>query len=150
MTADAVSFSRLERQFRWNSVQFWKTTSTRLVNTSPIITALPVLCSRLEKRSEGHALNGVHQPDLMKKIDILFGRSNTLIAFIHLFSKPTNMGFDFTWITAHVCCRVGVPLSRNTVTNLGLLVLVGCLTSHQHACVSQGRICSDSLYVLPH
>ena len=30
-------------------------------------------------------------------------------------------------------------------------VLVGCITSHQHACVSQGPICSDNFtYVLPH
>ena len=28
--------------------------------------------------------------------------------------------------------------------------LVGCLTSQQHASISQGRICSDNLYVLPH
>ena len=30
------------------------------------------------------------------------------------------------------------------------LPFVGCLTPQQHASVSQGRICSDKLYVLPH
>ena len=29
-------------------------------------------------------------------------------------------------------------------------LFVGCLTSQQHASVSQGRICSDKIYVLPH
>ena len=29
-------------------------------------------------------------------------------------------------------------------------LLVGCLTSQQQASVSQGRICSDNFYVLPH
>ena len=31
-----------------------------------------------------------------------------------------------------------------------LLLFVGCLTSQEHASVSQGRICSDKFYVLPH
>ena len=31
-----------------------------------------------------------------------------------------------------------------------VLLFVGCLTSQQHASVSQGRICSDKFYVLPH
>ena len=30
------------------------------------------------------------------------------------------------------------------------MLLVGCLTSQQHASVSQGRICSDKFHVLPH
>ena len=38
----------------------------------------------------------------------------------------------------------------NRKKNVELLLLVGCLTSRQHARVSQGRICSDKLYVLPH
>ena len=29
-------------------------------------------------------------------------------------------------------------------------LLVGCLKSQQHASVSQGRICTDNFYVLPH
>ena len=31
----------------------------------------------------------------------------------------------------------------------GGCVLLGCLTSQQYTSVSQGRICSDNLYVLP-
>ena len=30
------------------------------------------------------------------------------------------------------------------------LLFVGCLTSQRHASVSQGRICSDNFFVLPH
>ena len=31
-----------------------------------------------------------------------------------------------------------------------IVVVVDCLTSQQHASVSQGRTCSDKLYVSPH
>ena len=39
---------------------------------------------------------------------------------------------NFIWLQ-NVCC-----------------LLVGCLTSQQHASVSQGRICTGQFYVLPH
>ena len=42
------------------------------------------------------------------------------------------------------CCR-GVKQTRSKLsTSLESRLLVGCLTSQQHARVSQGRICSDS------
>ena len=38
---------------------------------------------------------------------------------------------------------IGIRVLRRSPQVLEILVLVGCLTSHQHASVSQGRICSD-------
>ena len=42
-------------------------------------------------------------------------------------------------------CRYLRPSCRDCSRTLGVCLLVGCLTSQQHASVSQGRICSDNL-----
>ena len=41
----------------------------------------------------------------------------------------------------HLCLAYGEDV---TATTRGFVLLVGCLTSKQHASVSQGRICSDN------
>ena len=40
---------------------------------------------------------------------------------------------------------LGVMESRESILGQEQLLLVGCLTSQQHASVSQGRICTDNL-----
>ena len=41
-------------------------------------------------------------------------------------------------------------VNATIISNAEELLLVVCLTSQQHASVSQGRICTDNFYVLPH
>ena len=44
-----------------------------------------------------------------------------------------------------VCCLLNVPATCECISGTDLLSLfVACLTSRQHASVSQGRICSDN------
>ena len=38
----------------------------------------------------------------------------------------------------------GIPIGKKEETSRGVCLLVGCLTSQQHASVSQGQICSDN------
>ena len=45
-----------------------------------------------------------------------------------------------------ICCYTELLL----LFLLLLLLFVGCLTSQQYASVSQGRICTDNVHVLPH
>ena len=47
--------------------------------------------------------------------------------------------------------EIEVPLVPLVKTKIRIVCLsVGCFTSQQHASVSQGRICTDNFYMLPH
>ena len=54
-------------------------------------------------------------------------------------------GDDTRCIHCFVCFRESPCRSVTSDEKEGFCLLVGCLTSQQHASVSQGRICSDNL-----
>ena len=72
------------------------------------------------------------------------------IAVHSIFTEMLPIVSAITYVrfnSIHPVCRSIHPflcLTDCQRVNQRLLLLVGCLRSQQHACVSQGRICSDS------
>ena len=68
-------------------------------------------------------------------------------ALPYIARKSNNNNNDFYFYSAFPCqtCSVALNNTNEPHTNeMFVCLLVGCLTSQQHASVSQGRICSDN------
>ena len=58
--------------------------------------------------------------------------------------RPSEFNSITFWWRFHVAYSFQACVARGGLRLSNFLLFVGCLTSQQHACVSQGRICSDN------
>ena len=78
----------------------------------------------------------------------MISEEHVLSCFDRAETDPARSGDE--GFVLHNPCKRGIPLlptclvASCTLVEMRLLLFVGCLTSQQHACVSQGRICSDN------